>query len=270
MNPFQAGRVQAVYVIHVRSFTERAAHIKAELARFEIPFEFIDQHDPDTMDPELKRRYMAADYSLPLRKFSCSMKHFEAHRRIAAEGWRRALVLEDDVILSGRFHEELSLILAEAESFDFPHSIQLGCANNMYVPASRLRPGRRLYDAREVRANEAYLIGADTAHRRVQWLERNRLSRPTDHTFSQIDEELGIRIFWTEPSIVEQGSMTGLFPTALATGKVRKPLWCIALQFRWQRFRKKHLYRLFSASSSPGATSGTRFQSANARKDVIV
>lgn len=247
MNPFHAGRVQAVYVIHARALTERCAHMKAQLARFEIPFEFVDQHVAEALDPGLRRRYMAADYSLPLRKFSCSMNHFEALRRITAGGWRRALVLEDDVVLNERFNEELSLILAESEGFDFPHTVQLGCANNMYVAARRLQPGRRLYDAREVRACEAYLIGAEAARRRVEWLERNRLSRPTDHTFTQIDNELGNRIFWCDPSIVEQGSMNGLFPTTLSKAKVRKPLWWVALQFRWQRLRKKHLYRLISA-----------------------
>jgi glycosyl transferase, family 25 len=244
MRSFENRLVDAVYVIHARKFTERADYIKAHLEKFHIPFEFIEAHDVDAITPETRDRFMAKHYGAPLRKFSCTLKHCEAMRRIAAHGHRRSLILEDDVVLAANFNDELEKIVEEARPFNHPHTIQLGCANNMYVAGRLLKPGQRLYQADEVRATDSYLIGAEAARLRLAWIERNKISVTTGHLFNRIDHELGIRIYWAEPSIVEQGSMNGLFRSTLDIHRETKPLWYLRSRFWWQRLRKKYLYRI--------------------------
>jgi glycosyl transferase family 25 len=245
-NPFRNGQIDAVYVIHARKFTDRAAHIAVQMALFDIPYELVQEHDADEIEPALKKRFMAPDYPLSINKFSCAMKHFEALRRIAARGHRRALVLEDDVVLHRNFNRKLVQILAEANNIKGLHTIQIGSGGNMFIPRNRLQSGRCLYETDQVRTNEAFLIDAETAQLRVTWLERNQIRAATDHTFNTIDRELGIRCYWSEPSIAVQGSMNGRFRSSLDNARETRPLWLVKARFLWQRARRKYLYPLFS------------------------
>ena len=43
-NVFERGLVDAVYVIHERSFMDRGAHMAEQMARFHIPHELIEVH----------------------------------------------------------------------------------------------------------------------------------------------------------------------------------------------------------------------------------
>ena len=245
INPFKNGLIQAVYVIHARQFTVRAAHIKSELERFGIPFEFIETHDAATLTPEILRQHLAPESELLPAHVSCTLKHFEALRRIASDGHRLVLVLEDDVVLAENFCEELVKIAEEAGRLKPPYSIQLGCANNLYVPGRSRLPGKRLYEAGEVRATDAYLIGADAARLRLAWLEQNKIHLPTDHLFNLIDRQNKIRFFWSEPALTEQGSMNGLFSSELDARRKGRSLRYQKWKFWWQRLRRKYIYRFF-------------------------
>jgi glycosyl transferase family 25 len=249
LNPFKNGMIQAVYVIHARKFTGRADFIKAQLDKNEIPFEFVEAWDVEEIDDAAIRRFQAPGYDRPLKKFSCTLKHFEAMRRIAGRGQRLALVLEDDAVLADNFNEELSQMVEETKGLTPPYTIQIGCGSNMYVPPKMLRPGQRLYAVERQRATDSYLIGAETARLRLVWLDQNKIHLPTGHLFHIIDRDKGIRIYWSEPTIVEQGSMNGLFPTTMDPGRSHKPLWYLRWKFAFSRWRKKQLARFFQGAA---------------------
>jgi glycosyl transferase family 25 len=245
MKPFPKNRIGAVYVIHVARFTERATHMKAQLGRFEIPFEFVLPYDAETLDADAQRRYLSPGARITVGELSCVLKHMEAMRRIAAKNHRLALVLEDDVLLAENFNEQLAAILEKAETLKSPFTIQIGCANNMYVPKTRLQSGKRLYQMNQVRATDSYLINAAAARLRLEWLEQNRFDRPAGHLFNLVDNLKQIPIYWSEPTIVEQGSMNGMFRSLLASKRRHKPLWILKWRFAWSRLRKKYLRRFF-------------------------
>src|ERR1043166_1792436 len=163
MTSFPKNRGDAVYVIHVARFTHRAAHMKEHLGLFGIPFEFVLPYDADALEPQTLTHYLTPGGRLIARDLSCILKHMEAMRRVAANNHRLALVLEDDVILNENFNEKLTAIIEEAGTFQPPFTIQIGCANNMYVPKAQLQRGRRLYPANQVRATDSYLINAEAA-----------------------------------------------------------------------------------------------------------
>lgn len=96
----------------------------------------------------------------------------------------------------------------------------------------------------QVRAADSYLINPQAARLRLEWLESHQFDRSNSHLFNLIDAERKIRIYRSEPTIVEQGRMNGLFPTALDRGRDNKPLWFLKIRFWWQRLRKKYLYRM--------------------------
>ena len=69
--------VDAVYVLSVRQFHERIAHIQRELGRYNISFDFIFDFDAtDLVDSPHLAQF--GDASLPLPHKSLVLKHVQA------------------------------------------------------------------------------------------------------------------------------------------------------------------------------------------------
>jgi glycosyl transferase family 25 len=158
----------------------------------------------------------------------------------------KALVLEDDLVFDDNFVDWMHVFLKEAEPFAPGFTIQLGCANNMYVPGRELKKNQHLYLNKEVRATEAYLVDATAAQQRLAWILTNKINLPIDHFFNRCDSELKLPIYWSDPTLVEQGSMNGMFQTTIDSGRINKSAFRLKLKFAWQRLRKKYIYRWFS------------------------
>ena len=242
MNPFTDGSIDGVFVIHGRQFTERGVFMAAQLQRLGIPFEFVEGFEKDEITPELIAQYYVPNDRVSLGKKSCALKHIEALRRIAARNCSLALVLEDDAVLPDDFVEELGRRVAEAKRLPHRFVVHLGSGGNMFTPAKRMVPGQYLYQADAARCAEAYLITADTARARLEWLSHNKIDRPNDHLSAHIDQQVGNTIYWGEPPIVTQGSKNGRFHSELDP---LEPLWWTRWRFLFQRLRRKYLYRFF-------------------------
>ncbi|HSY16778.1 MAG TPA: glycosyltransferase family 25 protein [Candidatus Acidoferrales bacterium] len=245
MNPFKNGMIGGVYVVHARRFTDRAVQMKAQLGKLDIPFEFIEPYDADVLDAGALELFSDSKRAMTRGQKSCTLKHLEALRKIVAGGYKYGLVFEDDAILDPQFLPELEKVVAEAQSINHPHAIYLGIGSNMFVPWRKLRRGRRLYEAEVSRCAEAYLIGAEAARIRLDWVEKHKMDRPVDHVFTQIDRETGIRMYWSNPATVVQGSMNGFYFSTQEGGTRLARLWQFKLRFELQRLRRKYIYRFF-------------------------
>jgi glycosyl transferase family 25 len=112
----------------------------------------------------------------------------------------------------------------------------------MFVPWTKLKKGKRLYRAEIVRATDSYWIDRQTARQRLDWIREKGFSLPADHLIDLIDTQLGLSILWTEPTVVTQGSHTGLFASSIQSkdkgGWLKKVEWSIKIA------RRKYLYPL--------------------------
>ena len=230
-----------IYVINVRSFEARRRHIVAQLERFGLQGELIHEWDASDLTPDTDRRYFPSGALSPGQK-SCAMKHVEALRRIVERGQAAALVLEDDVVLACDFAEGVRAALEEAAQYPAERVVFIGSGGNFYTPRSRRRPGQRLYPSTRGRFADSYVIGKEAARRRLERIEASGISRPIDNEFQHIDLELGIQMLWLEEPVVEQGSKSGLFPTALVR---QPPPFVQRLRFAWEKLRRKYLYQLW-------------------------
>lgn len=231
-----------IYVINVRAFEDRRRHVTAELARFGLEGEFVHEWDAMDLTPEIETRWFNAAAPLTANQKSCALKHVIALQRIVERGETAALVLEDDVVLSAEFAEGVRSALAEAPGHPESQVLFIGCGGNFYTPRSQRRPGQHLYPATRGRFADSYVIGAQTARRRLDWIAAHRISLPIDNQFEAIDKALGISMLWLEEPVVEQGSKNGLFQTAL---EVAPPRPVQRLKFGWEKFRRKYLYQLW-------------------------
>jgi glycosyl transferase family 25 len=234
------------YVIHAKSLPERTDHIRTELDRAGIAFEWVLDFDADEITPEVDIAYFQPDANLTAGQKSCALKHVVAMQHICERQQELALIFEDDALLVPDFAGQLRRVLAEAERWPRPRILHLGAATNFYTPASQLEPGRLIYEGSRVRNMEAYVLGAVEARARLDWISRNRMSEPIDIAFNRGDVEMGIPFLWPEPPLAEQGSLNGVFKSSLDT-KHHSQLQ-LRVQFAIQKFRRRYVKRWLNFS----------------------
>lgn len=234
-------QLDGIYVINVKAFHERRAFMEAQLAKYDMTAEFILDADADELTQEAIDRYFVGD-NLSRNQMSCAMKHILAMQRIVDNRQQRALVLEDDAIFSPGFNQGLHHALEESPRFNGPKVIFIGCGGNFYTPKSRRIPGQHLYVGSRGRFSDSYIIDCDTAQKRLNWIDNNKVSLPIDNQLDQIDRELGISLLWLEDPVVEQGSKAGMFMSALEEAP---PTWLQGLLFGWEKIRRKYIYQLW-------------------------
>lgn len=170
------------------------------------------------------------------------MKHLQALRIVVERNWQRALILEDDIILSDDFMDGLRAAIRESSCLSIPHVLFIGSGGNLYTPRSMRVPGQRLYRAAKGRLGEAYILDSRTASMRIAWIERYGITLPIDNLFDRMDQEMEIAPYWLEEPIVEQGSKNGTFVSTLEpspTGLVQR------VKFGWQKLRRKYVYQMW-------------------------
>lgn len=170
------------------------------------------------------------------------MKHFAALRLVAERQWRHALILEDDVILAPDFIQGVRDAIAESSAIMRPHVVYIGSGGNFYTPKSMRVPGQRLYKAPKGRFTDSYILGADTARLRVEWMEQHGIAGAIDCHFDASDLKLGIEWYWLEDPVVEQGSKNGTFRSAIQSAP---PNFIQRVKFWWEKIRRKYIYQLW-------------------------
>jgi len=170
------------------------------------------------------------------------MKHLAAMRLVEERQWDRALILEDDVILAQDFIQGVRAAIAESSAITRPHIVYIGSGGNFYTPKSMRVPGQRLYKAPKGRFTDSYVLGAETARLRVQWMEQHGIAGAIDVHFDATDPKLGIEWYWLEDPVVEQGSKNGTFRSAIQSAP---PNMIQRVRFWWEKIRRKYIYQLW-------------------------
>ncbi len=232
------------YVLHVKKgFEERGKSIVEQFSRLDMHFEWILDHDKDEITPQILKKYK---YSGNLKKeeISCSLKHICAWEQIVSGKNDEAIVFEDDVFIDKK---NFKLVIQQAvEEFHTKWQgygyISLGSGCALYVPWTKKQKNKRLYLAEQVRAADSYWISKKTAGMMLQWIEKNGFSLPADHLIDKICSQLKIPILWLDPTIVNQGSHTGLFSSSIQN--LERGKFTDRMGWKIKIFRRKYLYPL--------------------------
>lgn len=103
-----------IFVINLRSSTDRRGFILRQLRKFNISFEFIEAYDSSEIsDDELKQANAKKPYAYELTKdeIACAKSHVKALKAAANDtSCTHALVIEDDVYLSKKLPKILSCL----------------------------------------------------------------------------------------------------------------------------------------------------------------
>jgi glycosyl transferase, family 25 len=231
--------VDAVFVVSVRSFSDRIEHMRRQMARFDIRFEWVFDFDPDAIEPALIERVFAPSDLGPGHR-SLVLKHVATWRACVDRGLRRVLVFEDDVVLSERFDQVFRRALDEADSLAPGYLLYLGCGDNRYLEGAFDSPAL-LLPGGPLSAADAIVFDRLAAQRRLEWLQTHRVTRPADWLMREIDRQCSTPHYWLAEPVVEQGSMNGRFASTLDQKRRRRGRLYAWLRFRWSRWRYRHL-----------------------------
>lgn len=234
-------QLDGIYVINVKTFQERRKFMESQLIKYAMTAEFVLEGDAEELTPELINKYFVGN-NLTIPQMSCAFKHIITLQKIVKNKQMQALVLEDDAILSPQFNQGLAYALAESAGLDGPKVIYIGSGGNFFTPQSLRKPNQHLYVGNRGRFTDSYIIDCETAQKRLDWIYSNKVSFPIDNQFDAIDQELGITMLWLEDPVVEQGSKTGLFPSAIDK---TPSVWMQGLLFKWEKLRRKYIYQLW-------------------------
>lgn len=228
-------RVDAVYVLSVRSFADRIAHIEAEMARHGIVFEFVFDHDANAIKEELiARRFAPSDMKLAHQ--SLVLKHIRTWELMRERDLARVLVLEDDALLAPDFAAGLDEALREAQSLPPGWCLYLGRGNNQHMGA---RGGPALLPGGLLPATDALVFDRVAAERRLDYLASRRITRPADWLIRETDAAVDVPHYWLRTPLVEQGSMNGRFDSVLDRKRQWRGRLYSWLRYRWDAWWKR-------------------------------
>jgi len=233
--------IDGILIINPRNSNDRRQNIERQLRPLGLTYEFIHTYDACDLDPVMVQEHFKVPYP-SLGNQSCAMKHLAAMRLVVERQWRRALILEDDAILASDFIQGVRDAIAESSTIMRPHVVFIGSGGNFYTPKSMRVPGQRLYRAPKGRFTDSYILGAETARLRVQWIEQHGIAGAIDVHFDASDPKLGIEWYWLEDPVVEQGSKNGTFRSGI---QAAPPNVIQRLKFGWEKIRRKYIYQLW-------------------------
>ncbi len=230
--------VDAIYVLSVKTFVDRIAHVRQQMAAHGLAFEFVFDHDADELDPATLERQFSPGRLSPAHR-SLVLKHAHAWRLALARGQRRILVFEDDVLLAKHFRAGLDQALTACRDLPDGWLVFLGGADTKVPDAFFLADGP-LFPL-PLPTTEGYLTDAEAMQRRLTWLDANQVSLPADHLMNQIDLACGIGQYWLRRPIVEQGSVFGLFTSELDKNRLKHTAVYNWLRYHWNKIRRRRL-----------------------------
>ena len=231
--------VDAVYVLSVQSFNDRIIHIRKQLEKHNIPFEFIYAHDIPEIKSEDLYAIFSSECTLGLPQKSLVLKHLEAWRHCITHGYRRILILEDDVILHSSFSEKLNLALEAMDNLNAGYLLFLGGADTRVPREYFLEKG--LIFKNPIATADGYVTDITACERRVHWINQKKAHLPADHLLKYIDQQCGTQQYWTTTALVEQGSVFGLFTSTLDQGRKNNSNTYNLARYRWKIFQRRTL-----------------------------
>lgn len=240
------------YVLHVKKgYEDREKSIVKQFGALGISFEWVLDYDISDIDDnreEILKRY-SYNGNMKDSAISCALKHISTWEKIAIASQEGAFIFEDDVVIDLLNFKTVVKSALEESKREWLNGyndalISLGDAGAMHVPWTRMDKGKKLYSSELTRCSDSYFITKGAAQKMIKWIEKNGFTLPSDGLIDKICSEIGILILWLEPTVVSQGTHTGIFASAIDIGE-RKGGIFNKVEWYARVLRRKYLYPIF-------------------------
>jgi glycosyl transferase family 25 len=209
------------YIPHYTPLKERKTHILQEVAREGITPVLIEPFDRDVLTASDLQKFVKTR-KLKLGSISLILKHLAAWRMIVEKNEPYGLVLEDDAILASGFQATLAKYMAQLPSDFDVLMLNEGC--NLHIPSSMLKKDTFIYfrgvqptswgGNGGTRCTDGYILSNKCAKQFLMIydsLPNDAIGLPIDWLMNSFMRLANSQVYWAEPSIVKQGTETGLF-----------------------------------------------------------
>lgn len=233
-----------VLVIHVAKFKERGESIEKQMRKIGLDFRYILEGDVEDIDYKVLARYFKDGHDRIFRACpmtSCTLKHFYAYEYILNHNLSGALVLEDDAILEKDFLPKFEQSIREFEEKYLSKPVIISYENSalMFVPRSQRRTGQMLYLAKKDRYAGGYFINRQAAKVILDEVKKNKCELVIDGFHNWLLQQGKILYFWCHPTLIQQGTVIGKFPSSLSSDD-----WLLKLRWYLKLYYKHLLYYL--------------------------
>ena len=206
-----------IFVLHCSKLVERKSHILDLFSKQNITnYEFIENYDKDDIESESK--FYSKEYKRST--MSLHLKHLYVYK-LLAQGTEDALVFEDDIILCDNFMETLNKYLSQLPTdYDM---LFLGNGCNLHIEKEKILPHKFIYEKGlyptswggngASRCTDSYLISNACAKKMFGYVKKinSTIKLPIDWWINEAARNINLKVYWAEPTIVSQGTHTGLF-----------------------------------------------------------
>lgn len=208
-----------IFVVHYSKLVERKQYIIDQFLKHKITdFEFVEKYDKEDLQPTDTQMFSGLKDS----HVSLFLKHLYVYRLIA-ENHKHALILEDDVILTPNFMNILAHYTKQLPSSYDMLFIGDGC--NLHIQKGKWRKGKYIYrkslfptpgeGGGASRCSDSYLMSQKCAAKLCDYVKRGKINVPVDWWLNAASRDNQFEVYWAEPTLVTQGSQSGLFPSTL-------------------------------------------------------
>ena len=231
--------VEKVYVVHYTRLIERRMRLEGQFRRLDIEAEYITADDKDDLSAaQIKESYVNNEESYnntilkvygkesnPFRRMSdaeisCTIKHYNAIKKIGEECEEYGLIFEDDVILVDNFVDHFNSYLKRTPT-DWDAIFMGSCCDlRISPPGGDLEQVAFLKKHPATKCADGYMLKRGLAQKITK----------TMMPFNVIsDWELGYQlalhganVYWWEPPLLYQGSESGLFQSTLECARCKR------------------------------------------------
>ena len=210
-----------IFVLHYSKLTERKESILNQFKIHNITdYEFIEKYDKSDIT-EFDRRFFQEHFNPSM--VSLMLKHFFAYSQIA-EKYDSALIFEDDVLLCDNFMDKLNNYINQLpQDFDM---LFIGDGCQLHIESSLIIPNKNIYEKSlyptltggdgGTRCTDSYIVSKKGAQKICNYLNNlyYKINQTSDWWLNRALRETNSKVYWAEPTIVTQGTTTGLFKSS--------------------------------------------------------
>ena len=225
--------VEKTYVIHYTKLLERRNFIENFFLENNYKnYQFIEKYDreelteevlnnfynpsPEQYDKTIKKTYL--DKCVPFRnlrpaELSCTIKHFEAMKKITNETKEFALIVEDDIIPINNFANNFNNYLEKTpKDWDV---IFMGNCCSLRISAHGNNNGKVAFlkEHPASKCTDSFLIKKHLAEKITN--RQEKFSTIIDWELSYLFHKFNAKVYWWEPHLVLQGSELGTYKSSL-------------------------------------------------------
>jgi len=212
-----------IFTIHYKKLNERKINITKQLDTYNLKTEFIEHFDRD----KLQDKNLSIFNSNKVNKASIAitLSHFYCYSEIAiSNNYGYALIFEDDAILFDNFLDKLNNYIKQLpEDWDM---LFIGDGCNLHIEKHILEPNLNIYKKclyptqwggdGATRCTDSYLVNKKCAKKICEYINglTYKIDNNIDWLLNKVARDINLNIYWSEPTIVTQGTTTGLFKTS--------------------------------------------------------